>query len=731
MEKLFDCSPGQGRGASGKGNSSCFNRDEIVVSSLRDAFIIIDNTGKIVFWNEAATRILIYTAEEALGTELCELIAPKHHKDQYKQVFRVFQSTGEVGEINHKIELQAIRKDQVEIAVELSVFSVKTVDKECTVCILRDLSGREWDEQVLRRANEQLEAGTAELTETMYALNRKLVAVQEEVVAVKQKLIQTMREKEQEIEVRRQAEHARMRKTEEMERFFLLNRDLLCFVDMQGSFIRVNKAFALTLGYSTEEITGQPFLYFVHPDDITSTKDAFTGVLRGQVINGFCNRYRCKQGNYRWFEWTTLIDEITGIVYGTARDITARKKAEEVLQRKNKKVVVARRKAEEGWHHLNNVLQNVDAVIWQLNKNGVFTLYEGQMLKKMARKPGHSVGISIFKLCKEYPDIIKTVKRSLQGKSSKIETQYKNMIISMICTPLIDLDGNINGVVGITIDITKHCDLERRVKFIQENYRRSADFNDILTGRGSVEEQNRRLGNYGIDVIKPVTCYLLTVSPKSMAIEDVPFSKEDIMEWLVEEGYIWNWYTHHGIGMLMQPRIGVSRDEYDERCGANALKENLEKHFPEIMVKIGVATTGSGTLNLSQLYYKAYAALLLTLDKEGSAVCCYSDSGIYQVLPFVMENMDIDDFVNRILGGIIEYEKNKGGDLFATLGAILTYPNLKTVAIELQVHHNTVLWRKNKIETILGYTLDDANQRINLAVAIKLQKIRKFMQGKF
>ncbi len=715
MEKFLDCGPGQGRGVSGRGNSSCFNMDEIVVSSLQDALIILDNTGKIVFWNEAATRILIYTAGEALGTELGELIAPKHQKDQYKQVFRVFQSTGEVGEINHKIELQAIRKDQVEIAVELSVFSVKIPDKECTVCILRDISGCEREEQALRRANKQLEAGTAELTETMYALN--------------QKLIQIIREKEQEIAVHQQAEQDRVHKTGDLERFFLLNRDLLCFVDKQGGFIRVNKAFALTLGYSAEEITGQPFLYFVHPDDITNTKDAFTGVLGGQVINGFCNRYRCKQGNYRWFEWTTLIDEITGIVYGTARDITDRKKAEEALQRKNKKVVLARRKAEEGWHHLNNVLQNVDAIIWQLNKKGVFTLYEGQMLKKMARKPGHSVGISIFKLCKNYPAIIKAVKRSLQGKSSQIETQYKSMTISMICTPLLDSDGNINGVVGITLDITKRYDLERRVKFIQENYRRSTEFNDILTAKYSVEEQNRRLGNYGIDVIKPVTCYLLTVSPKSMASEEVRFSKEDIMEWLVEEGYTWAWYTRHGIGMLMQPRIGGSWDEDDERCGANALKENLEKHFPEIVVKIGVATSGSGNLNLIQLYYKAYAALLLTIDKEGSAVCCYSDSGIYQVLPFVMENMDIDDFVNRILGGIIEYEKNRGGDLFATLGAILTCPNLKTVAIELQVHHNTVLWRKNKIETILGYTLDDANRRINLAVAIKLQKIREFMQG--
>lgn len=704
------------------------NIDKIIASSLRDAFIIIDNTGKIIFWNEAANRILVYTAEEALGTELCELIASKQYKGKYKQVFRVFQSTGEIAEINNTIELLAIRKDQIEITVELSLSSVIIGDKWCVACMLRDISARKRDEQALRRVNEQLETRVAELARELYAVNQKFVAVREKLLAVNQEFNWTIREKEQEIEVRQQVEHDLLVKTEEQERFFWLTRDLLCFIDKQGSFIRVNQAFELTLGYSTDEMTKRPFLYFVHPDDISRTKDAFTSVLEGQAIHGFCNRYRCKKGNYRWFEWTTFVDETTGILYGTARDITDRRKAEEELWEKNKEVILARRKAEEGWHHLNNVLQNVDAIIWQLNKNGVFTLYEGQMLKKMARKPGHNVGVSIHKLYKDYPDILKAMKRSLRGKSSKIETQYKNMTISVICTPLIDLDGNINGVVGITLDITKRCDWERRLKFIQENYRRSVDFNDILTERYSMEEQNRRLGNYGIDVIKPLTCYLLTVTPKNMAMEDLEISKEDIMEWLVENGYTWNWYSCHGIGMLIQHRVEISGDEYDQKPGAHALKVSIEKQFPEILVKIGVASTGSGTLNLTQLYYKSYAALLLSMDKEGSEACYYSDSGIYQVLPFMMENMDIDDFVTQILGGIIKYEEDKGGDLFATLGAILTCSNLKTVAIELQVHHNTVLWRKNKIETILGYTLDDANRRINLAVAIKLQKIRKVMQ---
>lgn len=191
----------------------------IEVSLLADAVIMIDNRERIVLWNEAATRMLIYTAGEALGADLGELIGSKRYKGKYKQVFREFRSTGDRA-CNNTIELMAMRKDQIEITVELSLSSVIIADKWHAICLLRDISARKQIEQDLWCANQALKAKVAELTQDLHAVNQQLAVVNAEVTALKEKLRCAISEKEQEILLRQHAEQELLAKTEELERFF-------------------------------------------------------------------------------------------------------------------------------------------------------------------------------------------------------------------------------------------------------------------------------------------------------------------------------------------------------------------------------------------------------------------------------------------------------------------------------------------------------------------------------
>lgn len=681
----------------------------------RDALIMIDKYGNIALWNEAATYMLGYTAEEALGKDLHELIAPKQRKSKYKQALQAFQTTGDCTALNNSIELLAVRKDQIEIPIELFLSSVMIENKRYAVGILRDISTRKRDEQDLRRANEQLQTKVAEL----YSVNLNLTA--ENKKSTNRKVNQANHKKEREGEPHPRATQDLPVKTEELNKCFSLTLDLLCFFDEEGKFLEVNSAFELILGYSTDEMTSRPFLDFVHPDDVQSTKNIVFRILNGHTITGFCNRYRCKNGDYRWFEWTASINEKTGICFGAARDISERKKAEDDLRKRNKNIILNRKKVEASWRHLNNAVKSADAIIWQLDKNGIFTLYEGQMLKKLTRKSGQHVGLSIFELYKDHPEILKTIKRSLKGKACQLETKYQNLIIRVFCAPLFVSDGTIDGVIGITVDITKRQDWERRLKIMQENHRRSVDFNKIIVGNHSEREQNHQLGSYGIDYKKPAVCYLIAVTSENMTIANL---KDDVMGWLVDNGYTWSWHSYQYIAVLIQNR--ALDDKYKQKTKAQELKTNLERQFPEISVRIGIASI-EGILSLNRLYYKAYSALLLSMgDKEDSKIFHYDDGGIYSIVPFLIDHLDIDGFISRYLGEIIKQDKER--DLLLTLDAILTYPNLKTVAVEMHIHHNTVLWRKNKIERILGYTIDDTDRKLNLAAAIKLQKIREIMQ---
>lgn len=113
------------------------------------------------------------------------------------------------------------------------------------------------------------------------------------------------------------------------ERFFAISIDLLCFLDFNGYFKRLNPAWERTLGFTTEELMSRPFIEFVHPDDRERTLNQNRNVRSGGNALGFENRYLCKDGSYRWLLWNAAPDSDEGVIYSVARDITERKRAEE------------------------------------------------------------------------------------------------------------------------------------------------------------------------------------------------------------------------------------------------------------------------------------------------------------------------------------------------------------------------------------------------------------------
>ena len=120
-------------------------------------------------------------------------------------------------------------------------------------------------------------------------------------------------------------------KVDQLARFFSVSRDLLCIAGTDGYFKRINAAWESALGHSQETLLSHPFLEFVHPDDKEITLREIGRLATGAYeSSGFENRYRHRDGSYRWIHWSATCS--LDVIYAAARDVTEQKRMEEKLR---------------------------------------------------------------------------------------------------------------------------------------------------------------------------------------------------------------------------------------------------------------------------------------------------------------------------------------------------------------------------------------------------------------
>jgi two-component system, NtrC family, sensor kinase len=123
----------------------------------------------------------------------------------------------------------------------------------------------------------------------------------------------------------------KFRDSDDSDRFFTISLDILCVVNFDGYLKQINPATTQILGYSKAELLGKQFIEFVHPDDRETTKKEAQSVADGNCTIEFENRWQCRDGSYKWLLWNATPFCNEQLIYAVARDITQRKKTEQVL----------------------------------------------------------------------------------------------------------------------------------------------------------------------------------------------------------------------------------------------------------------------------------------------------------------------------------------------------------------------------------------------------------------
>jgi PAS domain S-box-containing protein len=152
----------------------------------------------------------------------------------------------------------------------------------------------------------------------------------------------------------------RKRAEEQLDRFFNLSIDMHCVAGFDGYFKRLNPAWERALGYTIEELLARPYLEFVHPDDRKPTTAEADKLSDGGKVLSFENRYRAKDGTYRWLEWVSVPYPSEEMIYAVARDITERKQAKETIARYSRDLKAARKAQAEDASRLARLVSELE-----------------------------------------------------------------------------------------------------------------------------------------------------------------------------------------------------------------------------------------------------------------------------------------------------------------------------------------------------------------------------------
>jgi PAS domain S-box-containing protein len=292
-----------------------------VVETSSDLISITDRKGKILFVNYASKKFYGLPPEECLGASVFDFIHPED-AEYTKTKFTAWEDSKNN---NFHFENRQIHTSGEIIETEWKV-NIQRKGKKITkiTSIIRDITKQNKTQQELIKVN----------TEREQFLN-----------------------------------------------FFKLSPNVMVITDPNGALITVSPATTKLLGYSKEEITGEPFIKFVHPNDKQKTLEEIERQSKLGFLLNFENRCLCKNNTYILLSWSVYFNIKEKITYATARDITNDRQIEEEL-------IKAKEKAEESDRLKSAFLSNMSHEI-RTPMNGILGFSDLLKTPNLSRKEQH------------------------------------------------------------------------------------------------------------------------------------------------------------------------------------------------------------------------------------------------------------------------------------------------------------------------------------------------------
>lgn len=250
----------------------------------------------------------------------------------------------------------------------------------------------------------------------------------------------------------------RKEKEIELDTFFDIQPELMCIASLDGTFLKLNRAWQKLLGYDLEELINNNYRNFIHPED--AGKASFLEKLEiGGIVPSFRNRYVAKDGRVVHLEWSAAVKN--GNYYASARDITERVLLE--------KAIVSSESL------MRSMINSITESAFLMDPEGKVILCNIVTAERFGLKPDDLTGKNI------YPLLPSEVAENRKSKVSKVLSDGQPLVFEDIregrvilnsIYPVFDDEGNVARVAVFGYDITDRKEtitrLEQATKELQE-----------------------------------------------------------------------------------------------------------------------------------------------------------------------------------------------------------------------------------------------------------------------
>ncbi|MBP1807609.1 PAS domain-containing protein [Rubellimicrobium aerolatum] len=282
-------------------------------------------------------------------------------------------------------------------------------------------------------------------------------------------------------------------------RTWALSPEIMGVLNAEGIFEQSNPAWQAVLGWSEPEVASRVFFDFIHPDDLSKTRAAWTAAVeRGEPALRFENRYRHKDGGWRWLSWIAVPDD--GKVYCTAREVTAEKGQAEALAERTAELVLYRNVVESDRFPI--CAYDADMRVTTFN-----TAHADDFLRVMGRPAALGEVLPDLFPPEQAAVLQAFIERALGGETFTVEADFGDPDMTvphweLDFAPVRDEAGRIVGAFHHARDVSDRLRATAELRALEEQLRQSQkmeavgqltgglahDFNNLLAGiQGSLE----------------------------------------------------------------------------------------------------------------------------------------------------------------------------------------------------------------------------------------------------